>query len=248
MFKINEDKDMVTFNISSEMRLVDRVVQECQEYLRQYNVSRFSDFKLAIRELLINAIEHGNKNIPEYIVTCSIEHLGKGRFKVAIEDQGNGFDYKAIDMRLPENPKQVRNRGYALINAFVDQLEFNEKGNRVTAYVSIIPETEFHIEDDYEWKVVKATGDITASSADKLRLLLLDMLKQGHKQYRFDLDSVNDIDSVSLSVFICFANILNRQNNLARLEIANANKDIVNLFKMTRMDRIYKIGVEELRS
>lgn len=240
MFKINEDKDKITFCISSEMRLVDRVIQECMEYLKQYNVSGYSNFKLALRELLINAIEHGNKNIPECIVTCSIEHLSNGRFKWIIEDQGKGFDYNAIDMRLPENTKQVRNRGYALINAFVDQLEFNEKGNQVTAYISIVPETEFPIHDAHGWKVVQATGDITASSADKLRILLLDMLKQGHKQYRFDLNKINDIDSVSLSVFICFANML-KQGDQTGLEVVNANKDIVNLFKMTRLDSIYKI-------
>ncbi len=241
MFKTSEDKNVVTFHISSEMQLVDRVVRECREYLNGFNIANDSNFIVLIRELLINAIEHGNRNVTENIVTCIVENLVETRFKITVEDQGDGFDHKALDLEMPEDPKQIRNRGYALINTVADQFEFNEKGNSVTAYITVTNETEFNISENDKWKIIKPTGDITATVADKFRLLLLELLNKGVKQFRFDLECVEDIDSVSLSVFISFAKMLMKQSEEGRLEVINTNKDILDLFQMTRMDKMFQM-------
>jgi len=89
-----------------------------------------------LRELLVNAITHGNRDIPNGVVICSIEEVDPFRFKIAVEDQGEGFDYADLDTALPENPRRLGDRGYKLINALSDTLQFNEKGNRITAYIT----------------------------------------------------------------------------------------------------------------
>lgn len=247
MFNMNEEKNSISFTISSEMRMVDHVVFECMEFFKKFDVSHFSSLKLVMRELLINAIEHGNKNIADEKINCVIDKLDGFRFKITVQDNGKGFDYKCLDMRLPENPEHIRNRGYALINAFSDNVEFNEKGNEVAVIINLIPETEFCTTDNGEWKIISPTGDITASSADRFRIILLEMLKQNITKYRFNLKEVNDIDSVSLSVLICFANMLNKQSNDGKLEIVNANQDLINLFLMTRLNKTFNI-VEQTAS
>jgi anti-anti-sigma factor len=223
------------------MHLADRVVQASREYLSQFEVEKFSQFRLVLRELLINAVEHGNREIVDRMVTCTIKHLGEWQFKITVEDEGDGFDYKSLDMKLPNDPDQLRKRGYPMINAFTDRLEFNDKGNRIVAYISIPHQTRFSIEQDNNTQVIRPSGDITASIADRLRAILVDLLDRGYRQYRFDFTNVEDIDSVALSVMIVFSKMLGSKGEMCQLEIVNAGKSLADLFHMTRMDRIYII-------
>ena len=92
---------------------------------------------MIVRELLNNALRHGNHEIAEKVITLSIEYLGARQFKIVVEDQGNGFNYRNITMDLPENTEHVKRKGYVLINAFSKRIEFNEKGNRISVYTEI---------------------------------------------------------------------------------------------------------------
>ena len=138
MFLRSEEGNIIVYKISSEMHCIDRVVEHCKEDLSRFNItSDSSEFKVIVRELLNNAVRHGNHEIIEKTVTCSIEYLGARRFKIVVEDQGNGFNYGNINMDLPKNLDQIKRKGYALINAFSKRIEFNEKGNRISVYAEI---------------------------------------------------------------------------------------------------------------
>jgi hypothetical protein len=54
---------------------------------------------------------------------------------VTVEDEGEGFDYHALHMALPEDARRISNRGYILINNLCRTLEFNDCGNRVTVLI-----------------------------------------------------------------------------------------------------------------
>ncbi len=243
MFSVNESKDVINFEISSEMRMVDHVMQECREFFKKCDVNSFSNSKVVIRELLINAIEHGNRNIVESKINFKLEHLNNFRFKVEVQDQGDGFDYKSLNMEMPDDPEQVRYRGYALINAFTEKIEFNGKGNVITTYLNLKPETTYQVTSEGEWTIVKPAGSITATTADRFRITLLNLLKEKKNMYRLDFNDVEEIDSISLSVLVCFAKMIADEfvDNF-KLEIINTNKDLISLFKMTRMDRKYNIS------
>ncbi|MBA7522189.1 hypothetical protein ES705_14306 [subsurface metagenome] len=92
---------------------------------------------IVLRELLLNALIHGNKSVAERHIKCRIEKLEKAEFRIEVEDEGNGFDYQNLDMRLPKNPHRLKRRGYILINALSDRIEFNSRGNCITAYVTL---------------------------------------------------------------------------------------------------------------
>ncbi len=124
-----------------EVSLVGRVSEVCRTFLEGKGISQHRDVTLVLRELLTNAIEHGGRDIPGSRVRCSIEHVEEACLKVAVEDEGEGFDYSSLDMSLPEDPRNVETRGYALLNALSEKIEFNDVGNRVTAYVSIDDES-----------------------------------------------------------------------------------------------------------
>jgi len=242
MFKKTENRDSVTFSFSSEMHLVDRTIQGFRDYLNRFNISEFSASRLVLRELLLNAVEHGNQNRAERTVTSSIDHLGDWQFRFAVEDEGEGFDPQALDMKMPEDPHQLRSRGYALISAFADKLEFNDKGNRITAYVSIPLEMNFlQSQDEAGWQIITPSGDITAGTADKFRAILVMLIDHGHMKYQFDFTHVEDIDSVALSVMIIFAKMLAKKGEGWQLRIVNAGNALTDLFHMTRMNDIYKV-------
>lgn len=242
MFNIKENRTKIEFQISSEMINVDRIVREVREFLQQLGMEVFSEFKVVLRELLINAIEHGNKNQEQKKVVCIVDQLEAELFRVQVKDQGNGFAYKDLDMSMPEDPENLRNRGYALIKAFTEDIKFNKKGNQITAYVKIGLKTGFDVTEVDGWQVIYPSGDITAAVADEFRVLLNELVRQGNSKYRFDLSRVQDLDSISLSVLIVLSKMLNKKVGKALLEIINAKPDLLNLFRITRLDRIYQIS------
>ena len=66
------------------------------------------------------------------------------------------------------------------------------------------------------------------------------LLEEGVTKFRFDFSAVEDIDSVSLSVLIVFSKMVSKKEDW-NLQLINLNADLRNLFKMTRVDRIYDV-------
>ena len=135
LFDSRIEESSISLRISSEKGLVEKALTSCKRFLKRHRVVQTEDITIVLRELADNAIRHGNQNDPDAIVSCSVVHLGGGRFKVVVEDEGPGFDYNAVRMSLPEDPRRLARRGYVLVKSLSERLEFNECGNCVTAYV-----------------------------------------------------------------------------------------------------------------
>jgi serine/threonine-protein kinase RsbW len=89
-------------------------------------------FFVVLRELLTNAVVHGNRLIPDRTVFCAVYRLSPESYEILVRDQGNGFDFLQVNTSLPGNPQHLQKRGYVLINALTELLTFNEKGNEVS--------------------------------------------------------------------------------------------------------------------
>jgi len=90
--------------------------------------------RLSVHEALLNAVRHGNRLDPDKKVhiLCKIDS-DRNRFLIEIEDEGNGFCPDEIDdPRLAPYLNRPGGRGLLLIQTFMDTIEFNEAGNRVT--------------------------------------------------------------------------------------------------------------------
>ena len=88
--------------------------------------------RLALEEALVNAIKHGNRMDPNkrVRVECSISD---DRVKIVIEDEGSGFDLSAVpDPTAEENLDKPGGRGIMLMRSFMNRVEYNDIGNRVT--------------------------------------------------------------------------------------------------------------------
>ena len=117
--------------------------------------------QIALREVIINAIEHGNLNITFDEKSDAIENdtyfnlihcrqntpgikdkkvtieytVNKDSIRYTISDEGKGFSYK----KYLENTEETADteciphgRGLVMISSVFDEISFNDKGNVVT--------------------------------------------------------------------------------------------------------------------
>jgi len=235
MFKVIEQETSLLINISSEHHLIERLIVTVQPFMKQFGYENISNIEVVIRELLKNAIEHGNKNNPKKHVKCTISRQDDDLFIITTEDQGLGFNYNQIDYSVHE-----KIHGYAKINAFSEKLQFKQGGRLVIAYIKVEKETNFKVFDADNRKVIVPTGDITYKVSDVLRKLLNGLLANRYTKYRFDLKHVNSIDAICLNIFVSLAAHVAHIPDKTVLEVINCNNDVLTLFRMTRLDELYQ--------
>jgi serine/threonine-protein kinase RsbW len=87
--------------------------------------------KLALEEAINNAIKHGNRYDPNKVVDLTFQ-VGPDKAVVTVTDQGDGFDPGSLaDPTADENLEKPTGRGVMLMQAYMDEVRFNEKGNQV---------------------------------------------------------------------------------------------------------------------
>lgn len=112
---------------------------------------------IALREALVNAIQHGNLEVSselrqedERIFHAELDRrrplepytrrkvyfsglIGRNSARFVIRDEGPGFDpSKLPDPLDPENLERIGGRGMMLIQSFFDLVSFNSVGNEIT--------------------------------------------------------------------------------------------------------------------
>ncbi len=241
MYKTDENSDYINFEFSSDLKYADRVVEDSIDFLKSNDIGSYSDFKLVLREIIINGIEHGNQNDTSKIIKCKISSLGNLRFSIEVEDEGKGFDHSKLDFKMPDDPEQHRNRGIPFINTLADQIDFNESGNKITVVFSFYNETNFDVTTENGVLTITPSGNITSGVADSFRVILLESLDENNENVVFDFSKVEDLDSISLSLLITYAKMFGRKYSDTQVKVLNANKDIKNLFTLTRINKFYNI-------
>jgi len=98
-----------------------------------FRKERIEDVKTAVAEACINAMQHGNEDLPGERVIVNMT-FANGSFHISVIDKGQG-----IPEPLPNDPNIERiiedldpptGFGLFLIKRLVDQVEFNEKNIR----------------------------------------------------------------------------------------------------------------------
>jgi serine/threonine-protein kinase RsbW len=137
MLEKSADGSAIRFSFSSDMQLAQEVIQETARFFNALEISQLVGIKVVLHELLKNAIEHGNRNDPALKICCEIERLDEKELRIKVRDEGNGFDFKLLDLRLPDDPRRIRKRGFLIVNSIAERLEFNRKGNQVTVHIAL---------------------------------------------------------------------------------------------------------------
>lgn len=143
---IERSEDFLACTVPSATEEVSRILALARSFIRPAFPGSSPNLEVILRELLMNAVTHGNACDRSRAVRCEIERIQPDRLRVTVEDEGAGFDYRSLDAELVQcAPSPVR-RGYTLIKALADHVEFNAKGNRVTVSVTLRKEVLPYVE------------------------------------------------------------------------------------------------------
>ena len=103
------------------------------------NLVKINEMMIGIHELIINAIEHGNKNDPSKNIFILIE-VYNNLIKIVVRDEGLGFKWNEclnndeVIANMDSWKKIDRGWGMALIQEAFDGIVYNNCGNQVTVY------------------------------------------------------------------------------------------------------------------
>lgn len=86
--------------------------------------------ELLVREALTNAVVHGCHADPRKQVRCSLR-LRDRRLLIAVEDDGDGFDWREAWGRKAEF-SDCSGRGFEILRKYAHHVRYNDKGNVVT--------------------------------------------------------------------------------------------------------------------
>lgn len=111
-------------------RAQERVLATLQR-LGYPDASRFA-VRLALEEAITNAFHHGHKGLPpDEPVRLEFQADAEGII-IVVEDQGPGFNPVSVpDPTKDENLEVPTGRGLLLMRAYMSEVEYNKRGNRV---------------------------------------------------------------------------------------------------------------------
>lgn len=122
-----------SWNLSGKRSAIKDVCQEMLNAARQraFDEDELFGISLALEEAFMNAIQHGNHNDPNKKI--AVESLiTSEKIDISITDEGVGFDPEGLpDPRQGDNLYKCSGRGVLLIRAYMDVVEYNERGNCV---------------------------------------------------------------------------------------------------------------------
>jgi serine/threonine-protein kinase RsbW len=122
-----------SFVVESKPGSLADVCRQILEYVKLKHFGEEDQFAvhLAVEEAFNNAVEHGNQGDPAKTVQIDFS-IDDRQIEIRMTDQGHGFDpHKVPDPRLEDNLYQARGRGLLLMNAYMDVVQYNPRGNSI---------------------------------------------------------------------------------------------------------------------
>ncbi|HYN84886.1 MAG TPA: ATP-binding protein [Pyrinomonadaceae bacterium] len=127
-------REHIEFELPSDLSLMNGVLHYLIERVARLGVIRpeRSNLFIALDEAFVNAVKHGNKGDQNKIVRITAD-LSAREARFSVEDEGEGFDPNSIPDPLdPANLFKTSGRGVLLIYNIMDEVKYNERGNRLT--------------------------------------------------------------------------------------------------------------------
>src|SRR5919107_3187264 len=127
-------REHIEFELPSDINLMNGVLHYLTERVAALGVIKpdASNLFIALDEAFVNAVKHGNRHDTQKLVRITAD-LSTKEARFTIEDEGEGFNVSAIpDPRDPKNLFKTSGRGVLLIYNIMDEVEYNDRGNRLT--------------------------------------------------------------------------------------------------------------------
>ncbi|MEO8649754.1 MAG: ATP-binding protein [Acidobacteriota bacterium] len=131
---VRDIRENIEFELPSSIGIMHSILDYLMKRVEKLGVVKAeqSNLFVALDEAFVNAIKHGNKFDAGKLVRITAE-VSSAEARFTIEDQGEGFDVNSIpDPRDPQNLFKASGRGVLFIYNIMDEVKYNERGNRLT--------------------------------------------------------------------------------------------------------------------
>lgn len=135
-------REKIEFELPSAISLMHSVLHYLLQRVAKMGVicPEKSNVFVALDEAFVNAVKHGNRFDHQKLVRITADVCAK-EARFTVEDEGEGFDVAQIPDPLdPANLFKTSGRGVLLMYNIMDEVKYNERGNRLELVVR--PEKE----------------------------------------------------------------------------------------------------------
>jgi serine/threonine-protein kinase RsbW len=118
-------------SLPSQIAIIAPFVDQMMHFIARFRNVDGSELNIevALREALINAIVHGNRQDPRKRVSVACRCTTDGEVSITVQDEGQGFDSDAVpDPTAPENRLLTHGRGIYLMKTLMDEVRFDQGG------------------------------------------------------------------------------------------------------------------------
>jgi anti-sigma regulatory factor (Ser/Thr protein kinase) len=144
-------REKIEFEFPSAISLMHCILDYLMKRVEKVGVvnAENSNLFIALDEAFVNAVKHGNKFDANKNVRVSAEVSPK-EARFTVEDEGEGFNVSEIpDPTNPENLFKSSGRGVLIIHNIMDEVEYNERGNRLTMVKKCeVPDSETQVRNE----------------------------------------------------------------------------------------------------
>jgi serine/threonine-protein kinase RsbW len=126
--------ELIEFEVPSAISLMHIILEYLLKRVEKLGVVRSeqSNLFVALDEAFVNAVKHGNKFDAAKLVRITADVCTE-EARFTIEDEGEGFDVNSIPDPLdPQNLFKTSGRGVLFIYNIMDEVVYNDRGNRLT--------------------------------------------------------------------------------------------------------------------
>jgi serine/threonine-protein kinase RsbW len=126
--------EKIEFEVPSVISLMHDILDYLMKRVEKVGVvnPETSNLFVALDEAFVNAVKHGNKYDVQKLVRITAD-ICPEEARFTIEDEGDGFNVTEIPDPLdPQNLFKTSGRGVLFIYNIMDEVKYNERGNRLT--------------------------------------------------------------------------------------------------------------------
>lgn len=126
--------EKIEFEVPSVISLMHSILGYLMKRVEKVGVvnPETSNLFVALDEAFVNAVKHGNKFDTSKLVRITAD-VSPEEARFTIEDEGDGFNVAEIPDPLdPQNLFKTSGRGVLFIYNIMDEVAYNDRGNRLT--------------------------------------------------------------------------------------------------------------------